>query len=158
MPYEVKINEAAMQLVAAVKIHTSASKISGDIASGFATLMQALGRAGVSPMGSPMIVYHHVIDEQTDGDIEICVPVGDGFSGDTEVDSRELEGGTMAAVVHCGPYEQISPAYHTLTGWVSKHGYEFAGPPREIYLNDPRTVAPEELLTRVEFPICVELG
>ena len=57
-----------------------------------------------------------------------------------------------------GPYEQIAPAYHTLTGWISEHGHEIAGPPREIYLNDPQTVAPEELLTRVEFPICSEGG
>lgn len=45
------------------------------------------------------------------------------------------------------------PAYHTVMGWISEHGHEIAGPPRETYLNDPQTVPPEELLTRVEFPI-----
>jgi effector-binding domain-containing protein len=62
----------------------------------------------------------------------------------------------MATTVHHGPYEEIAPAYHTLIGWISEHGHEIAGPPREIYLNDPQTVAPAEILTRVEFPICSE--
>jgi hypothetical protein len=56
-----------------------------------------------------------------------------------------------ATTVHRGPYEQIGPAYHTLTGWISEHGHDIAGPPREIYLNDPQMVPPEDLLTRVEF-------
>jgi len=60
----------------------------------------------------------------------------------------------MAATVHRGPYDQVSPAYHAVTSWISENGYEIAGPPRETYLNDPRTVVPEELLTRVEFPVC----
>ncbi len=60
----------------------------------------------------------------------------------------------MATTVHRGPYEEITLAYHTLTGWIPGNGYEIAGPPREVYLNDPQTVAPEELLTRVEFPVC----
>ena len=62
----------------------------------------------------------------------------------------------MVTTVHRGPYEEIAAAHHTVTGWISEHGHEMAGPPREIYLNDPQTVAPEELLTRVEFPICSE--
>lgn len=120
--------------------------------------MQVMSREGVAPSGSPMIVYYDVIDDETGGDIEICVPVGGAIAGDSKVYGRELEGGAMATTVHRGPYEQIAPAYHTLTSWISEHGHEIAGPPREIYLNDPRTVAPDGLLTRVEFPICPETG
>ncbi len=158
MPYDVRITEAVPQLVAATRVHTNLSRIGSDIGTGFGSLMQALGRAGVNPSGAPLIVYHDVIDEETDGDIEICVPVGASFTGDAAVYSRELEGGTVATVTHRGPYEEIAPAYHTLAGWISEHGHESAGPPREIYLNDPQTVPPEELLTRVEFPICDEAG
>ena len=82
-----------------------------------------------------------MIDEETDGDIEICVPVAAPSPGDSAVYGRELEGGTMATAIHHGPYQEISAAYHTLTGWISEHGHEMAGPPREIYLNDPQTRA-----------------
>lgn len=158
MPYDVQIVEEAPQLVAATKIHTSLRRIGDDIGTGFGSLMQVLAREGVSVSGPPLIVYHDEIDEETDGDVEICVPVGSAVSGGSQVYGRELEGGTMAATVHRGPYQEIAPAYHTLIGWISQHGHEIAGPPREIYLNDPQTVSPAELLTRVEFPICPDAG
>ncbi len=156
MPYEIEVLETSPQLVAATRIHTSLRRIGNDIGAGFGSLMQALGSERVTPSGPPLIVYHEVIDEETEGDIEICVPIAAEFSGNEDVYGRELEGGSMATTIHRGPYEQIAPAYHTVTGWISEHGHEIAGPPREIYLNDPQTVAPEELLTRVEFPICSE--
>lgn len=158
MPYEVEIREEAAKQVAAIKIHTSLSRIATDIASGFGSLMQALAQEGVTPSDAPSIVYHNVIDEETEGDLEICAPVSSPFSSDSDVYGRELEGGTMATTIHRGPYEEISPAYHTLTGWISEHGHEIAGPPRETYLNDPQVTAPEDLLTRVDFPINPETG
>jgi len=158
MPYEVEVTEAEPQFVAATRLHTKLARIGTDIGTGFGSLMRAMGQGGVSPAGAPLIVYHDVIDEDTDGDIELCVPVASGFTGDSEVYGRELEGGTVAATTHRGPYTEIGPAYHTLTGWVAEHGHEMAGPPREIYLNDPQTVAAEDLLTRIEFPICSEQG
>lgn len=156
MPYNVEITDVAPQLVAATKVHTTLARIGDDIGGGFRTLMMGLGREGLTPSGAPLIVYPDVIDDETGGDLEICVPVAGPISGDGEVYSRELEGGTMATTVHHGPYAQIGPAYHTLTGWISEHGHDIAGPPRETYLNDPQMVPPEELLTRVQFPICSE--
>jgi effector-binding domain-containing protein len=70
-----------------------------------------------------------------------------------EVYSTTLVGGAVASTIHHGPYQEITPAYHTITGWVQDHGHQFAGPPREIYLNDPTLVAPEDILTEVQWPI-----
>ncbi|VAW07348.1 Transcriptional regulator, MerR family [hydrothermal vent metagenome] len=153
MPYDVQILEEMPRLVAATKVRTNLRRIGDDIGAGFGTLMQGLGRAGIAPSGAPLIVYHDVIDEETEGYIEICVPVDRSIPNAAEVYTRELEGGAMASTVHHGPYQEIAPAYHTLTGWVSEHGHELAGPPRETYLNDPQVVLPEDLLTRVDFPI-----
>ncbi len=158
MPYDVEITQAAPQLVAATRFQTNLREIGSDIGRGFGTLMGGIGRAGLDPAGVPSIVYHDVIDENTDGEIELCVPVASEIAGSGEVYSRELEGGAMASTVHHGPYEQIAPAYHTLTGWISEHGHEITGPPRETYLNDPQTTEPEHLLTRVDFPIDGEAG
>jgi effector-binding domain-containing protein len=158
MSYDIQVTDETPQLVAATKLHTNLRRIGDDIGSGFGTLMQAVAREGVSVSGPPLIVYHDVIDEQTDGDIEICMPVESAISGDAQVYVRKLEGGTMATTVHRGPYPELASAYDTLMSWISEHGHDIAGPPREIYLNDPQTVPPEELLTRIEFPICPEAG
>jgi effector-binding domain-containing protein len=153
MPYDVHVTEVAPQTILAVRIRTSLTKIGQDIPSGFGALMPVMGAQSLPPAGPPLLVYHDIIDEQTDGDIEICIPVASMPEASGEVYGRELEGGAMATTVHKGPYPEIGLAYHTLMGWISEHGHEVAGPPREIYLNDPQQVPEAELLTRVEFPI-----
>lgn len=153
MPYEVTVKSIPDRPVAAVRRHTGLSRIGADIGEGFATLMESVGRSGAQPAGPPLIVYHDVIDEQTEGDIEICFPVAGTVPSDGEVYTTVLTGGSVATTIHRGPYDQIGPAYHTLSGWIQEHGHEMAGAPREIYLNDPQSVPPEELLTEIEWPI-----
>lgn len=152
--YGVTIRQVPAQHVASVRIHASLREVGGAIASAFATLAAALARTAVVPTGAPFIVYHDVIDEQTDGDVEVCIPVpahanvfGDG------VERKEIPGGPIAATTHRGPYDEITPAYHVVSGWLHDHGHQIIGPPREVYLNDPQTVLPDDLLTEVQFPI-----
>ena len=156
MTYDVEILEETPRLVAATTMHTNLQRIGDDIGRGFEILMRTLGKEGVSPAGPPLVVYHQMISDAASGDVEICVPVDRAFSGESEVHERILEGGTMATTVHRGPYQDISTAHETLTRWIAEHGHHIAGPPREIYLNDPQTVPPDQLLTRVDFPISSE--
>jgi effector-binding domain-containing protein len=154
MPYDVTIKKVEAQPVASVTHHTDLAAISDHIGQAFATLMGAMSQAGTSPAGAPFIVFHDVIDEKTDGDIEVCIPVPADAQGSTEgVAWKETPATAVVSTTHQGPYDEISPAYHTVTGWIQDHGHEVSGPPREIYLNDPQTVAPEDLLTEVQFPI-----
>lgn len=153
MRYEVKVREAMPEQVAATRIHTSLATIGDDIGRAFGTLMGFLGPRRVTPAGAPFIVYHDVIDEETAGDIEVCIPVPAAVEGDDQVAGVEIPGGTVATVTHQGPYDQIGPAYHTLSGWIQDHGHETAGPPREVYLNDPQSTLPDDLLTEVIWPI-----
>lgn len=156
MPYTVVIEDAASQLIAATRIHTSRQAIGNDIGAGFGRVIAALGAENITPSGAPLVVYYDLIDEETDGDIEVCIPVGQKLSMDSDVYCRELEGGSVATATHRGPYQELSATYQTITAWISEHGHEVAGPPREIYLNDPQTVQPADLITRVEFPIRVQ--
>ncbi len=154
MPYDVTIKHAPEQHVASLSMRTSLATIGDDIAGGFAVVVGALTEAATQPTGAPFIVYHDVIDEQTDGDVEICIPVPiDVDAAPREVKFKMIPGSTVAATTHRGPYAEISPAYHTVTGWIQDHGHQMAGAPREIYLNDPQSVLPDELLTEVQFPI-----
>ena len=157
MPYEVTTKQVPPQRVASVRVHTDLSRIGDDIGSGFAAVVGGLMAAGAQPTGAPFVVYHDVIDEQTDGDIEICVPVPPGTQVPSDdVEWKEIPGATVAATTHRGPYAEISPAYHTVTGWIQDQGHQVAGAPREVYLNDPQMVPADELLTEVQFPIAAD--
>ena len=153
MAYEIGIIDEAAQEVAAVRIHTDLPHIGEDIGRGFGTLMGAMGAQAATASGPPLVVYHDVIDADTDGDIEVCVPLAGPMEPDGGVAMRELAGGSMATTLHRGPYDEIGAAYDAVMDWISREGHTVTGPPREIYLNDPQTVRPDDLLTRIEFPI-----
>jgi effector-binding domain-containing protein len=151
MPYDVELKETDRQTVATVRHHADLATIGAALEEGFATVMRAMRSS--PPAGVPYVVYHAVIDEDTAGDIDVCVPIVPGVEVDGDVATVEVPPQLVASTVHCGPYDELSPAYHTLTGWIAEHGHEVAGPPRELYLSDPREVPPDELLTEVQWPV-----
>lgn len=148
MPYEVTVARVEAQQVAAFRTHTTLRHVGDAIGRGFGAVMSYLGRLGIEPAGPPLVVFHDVIDEETQGEIEMCIPIAAPVDGEDGVRGVELPGGLVATTVHRGPYGEIAPAYHTLTGWIQEHGHEMAGPPREVYLNDPTEVGEAEQLTR----------
>ena len=68
---------------------------------------------------------------------------------------QEIPAGTYAVAMHHGPYEQLSKTWSELCGqWVPKNGYLLRDTPSfEIYLNDPRSTPPEQLLTDCYAPV-----
>lgn len=86
---------------------------------------------------------------------DACVPVGDDFEPAGEIGVQTVGGGTFAVTTHHGPYENFSVTYAELCGqWIPKHNRTIkAQPCMEIYLNDPESTPPEELLTDVYLPI-----
>ncbi len=47
----------------------------------------------------------------------------------------------------------MEPAYGDLDAWIKENGYQYAGPAREVWLNDPSQVAEADLLTEISFPV-----
>jgi AraC family transcriptional regulator len=66
-----------------------------------------------------------------------------------------IKGARTAVMTFKGPYAQIKSGYDQLYGgWLPGSGEEPGdGPCYEIYLNDPRTTPPEELLTEICLPL-----
>jgi effector-binding domain-containing protein len=154
MPYQVTTKQVANHRIASLKTHTDATNVGEAIGNGFATVFGSLVAEGVHPSGPPFLIMHDVIDEETAGTIEVCIPVPDGTTGGgAGVEWREVPAGTVATTTHQGAYDELAPAYHTVTGWIEDHGFRVVGPPREIYLNDPESVPRRELLTEVQFPV-----
>lgn len=153
MSYEISTARVEPVNIASVKLHTKMSEISANIGQGLGLVAGRLTAAGTAPVGMPFVIYHELIDQETSGDMEMCMPVAAPFAGDDEVTGRELEGATVARTLHTGPYEELGQAYQAILAWITEHGHQVVGPPREHYLNDPTTVAPAEIQTRIDFPI-----
>ncbi len=154
MPYQVLVKQVPAQHIAAVRRHASMATIGKDVSEGFATVATATVQAGIPLVGPPFLVMFDVIDQDSDGDIEVGFPVAMPFPGAGDVVGEEVPAMTVAAAVHHGPYDEIGPAYHTVQGWIQEHGHQVVGPPREVYLTDPAQVTdPADYLTEVQFPI-----
>ncbi|AXB47781.1 MerR family transcriptional regulator [Amycolatopsis albispora] len=89
------------------------------------------------------------------------VPVAVGMAVDEATFTAELPptepellpAGTAATVTHIGPYEDLSLSYHALLSWIYDNGHQPSGPAVETYLTDPKTAAPEELVTRITITV-----
>ena len=112
--------------------------------------------------GYPVFLLHETsvekaqkADEEENADIEVAFPISEfvEITGDEEIRVYELPGGKMAKIVHKGSYEECTLSYEKLFSWITENGKRIAGPVREVYLNDPREVPPEEILTEIYAPL-----
>lgn len=110
--------------------------------------------------GPPVFICHEgsveeamLANEAGDADMEVAFPVDGPVEGDGPITTYDLPGGRMARVQHRGPYEGCGPTYTRLFAWIEEHGFTIAGPVREVYLNDPTQVKPEEVLTDIYVPV-----
>ncbi|MBE1285601.1 MAG: helix-turn-helix domain-containing protein [Rhodobacteraceae bacterium] len=113
-------------------------------------------RALWAQMGPMLAIYYDNPEEVAEAHLRSFA--GGVFHGDDVPQGMEehtLPGGKTAVLTYKGPYSGIAAAYHTLYGnWLPQSGEEPAEQPCfEIYLNNPREVAPEDLLTEICMPL-----
>ena len=83
---------------------------------------------------------------------------GAEYKGDEVPEGMEelhIPGGKTAVLTYKGPYSGIPSVYQSLYGnWLPHSGEEPSDHPcYEIYLNDPRDTAPEDLMTEICLPL-----
>lgn len=117
-------------------------------------------KQGAIIAGPPLYIWHEKsvddafkADEAGNADIEVCVPIAAKIPESDVVMCYILPGGKNAQIIHKGPYEDCGPVYERLFAWLEESGLKLMGPIRESYLNDPKEVAPEDILTIVHAPI-----
>lgn len=88
-------------------------------------------------------------------DAAVTVDAGVTPEADSGVTIHEIPAGAYAVGVFKGPYENLESAYSWIFGtWASESGQTLLPQASfEVYLNDPTSVAPSELLTEICLPI-----
>jgi len=61
--------------------------------------------------------------------------------------------GLAVQIMHVGSYDAEGPTIARMHAFAAENGYQLAGKHHEIYLSDPRRVAPEKLKTVLRQPI-----
>ncbi len=66
---------------------------------------------------------------------------------------ESFEEGLAVQTLHVGSYDDEAPAIAAMHDFAEAQGFALAGHHHEIYLNDPRRVAPEKLRTILRQPV-----
>jgi len=69
------------------------------------------------------------------------------------VSLENIAEGKCVQMLHIGPYDQEHRTVALMQAFAEKQGLEFHGRHHEIYLSDPRRVAPEKLKTILRRPV-----
>jgi len=86
-------------------------------------------------------------------DMDIGIPVPDQAAGKGEIVRIVCQPGKCLESIHTGPYAKVATAYTRILEKARAEGLELADHSYEFYLNDPRTVSPEALQTKVLVPL-----
>ncbi len=70
-----------------------------------------------------------------------------------QVGLESLSEGTCVQMLHVGPYEKEPETIGSMQAFASARRLSLRGPHHEIYLSDPRRVAPEKLKTILRIPV-----
>ena len=105
-------------------------------------------------VGPPMSIYYDHEYSEDEGEFDVAFPItGKVTVSSPEFEVKNLPNRRVASLVHKGNYETIGLAYKALYEYIQESGLEMIGPMMDIYLSDPNTVKPEDILTEIQAPI-----
>lgn len=120
---------------------------------GYHRIYGTLAAAGAAPAGPPRLVYLDLADDSWT--VEACVPVEGLAEAPGGLDLHEVPAGRAAVTQHVGPYDELGLAYREVESWIQAQGLVSAGPPYDVYTNDPSQVGGDttKLETQIVWPV-----
>jgi effector-binding domain-containing protein len=151
MTYPCETGQQLSQPILYIRTHTSMVELPQTIGQAYARIMQYLGQLNQQPASEPYVAYYNM--DMADLDVEMGFAVASPLAGDGDIQAGSFSEGPVATCLYTGPYAEMAPAYEELTQWISEHGCESTGVVYEFYLNEPGKVPPDQLQTRIVFPL-----
>lgn len=106
--------------------------------------------------GPAFIIYHGEVSEESDGPVEVCVPIDPAraaaMPGPTRIEPAHREAYTRITKSMV-EYPQILTAYDAVEHWIMDNGKSMTGSPREVYFVDFMAAGPDDDACDIAFPI-----
>jgi effector-binding domain-containing protein len=152
--YEVIIKEVEPVRVASItEAVPGREQIGPALGRLFGALMGHLNAHGAAIAGPAAAIYHDMEYHDTDVLIEAALPVAGSLPETETVKIKTLPAGTMASLIHKGPFETLEPAYDAMFRWVDANGYQIVAPTRELTLQYDPNGDPNDYITELQFPV-----
>ena len=153
--YTIQERETPEQLVLTEQRHVSVGDLSPWIEAAMGRLLvTAAAHGGVT--AAPFVVYHGEVNEDSDGPVEVCIPVGPEAATAPDLPTRRepahREAYTRIAKALVA-FPQILGAYDAVAGWIAAQGLTQDGSPREVYFADFGAAAPTDEVCDIAIPL-----
>ncbi|MEV4560564.1 MerR family transcriptional regulator [Kitasatospora sp. NPDC049285] len=153
--FEIEQREVPEQLVLTERRRAYPKDLDGFIGGAIGRLSEAAEAYG-GVVGAPFVVYHGDVNEDSDGPVEVCVPVDPARAAEVTVEHR-VEPAHREAYTRITraqvEYPQILSAYDAVCAWAETAGAERTGPGREVYFTDFMAAAPNDPACDIAFPV-----
>lgn len=146
-----EIKEVTSRRTLMVRLTTPFSKLSEKMGEVYNEITSYAQKKGIEFSGDPYAMYYNMDIEALD--VEMGFPVDGENTGEGRITTGEIPGGIIASAVHVGPYEKIEGTYKNLLEYIKTEGREVHDWMYEYYLKSPMEVKPEELQTRICYPL-----
>jgi DNA-binding transcriptional MerR regulator len=152
--YEIHERDVPEQTVLTEQRHVKVPELSDWLPATIGRLVEtAESHGGLA--GPVFVIYHGEVNEDSDGPVEVCVPVGDGRDVTDAPSRREpahREAYTRITKAQV-EYPQILSAYDAVAHWIGSEGRSVAGSPREVYFADWEASAATDEVCDIAFPV-----
>ena len=85
--------------------------------------------------------------------MRIGMAVDAPVDGDDEIEAIAIEPLMCVRTIHKGPYQKVGDTYKQIVDWAEANDVELANYTMENYINDPTTVAKEDIETLILIPV-----
>ena len=150
--YEIQEREVPEQLVLTEQRHVRVPELEEWLPKAIGRLVQTAEEHG--GVAVPVfVVYHGEVNEDSDGPVEVCVPVGAHVPDEpTRDEPAHREAYTRITKAQVG-FPQILSAYEAVDDWLRSEGRAMAGSPREVYFADWDAAGPTDEVCDIAFPV-----
>ncbi|WP_374771857.1 MerR family transcriptional regulator [Streptomyces sp. NBC_01310] len=153
--YEIQQREVPEQLVLTEQRHITPEELPDWIPAALGRLTP-VAQAHGGFFGHPFVVYHGEVTEDSDGPVEICVPVDPARAAGLPVASRvepaHAQAYTRVTKAQVA-YPQILSAYDAVYAWAQSEARTVSAAPREIYFADWSELAPTDPACDIAVPL-----
>lgn len=152
--YDVKVRDVPEQTVLTEQRHVKAQELQAWIHEAMGRLFKAAAGHGDGMTGPCFFIYHGEVNEDSDGPVEICLPVDPSGPVDSAVRVEPAHREAYTRIIKAQvAYPQILSAFDAVAQWVAAQGLPVSPAPREVYFTDFGAAAPSDEVCDVAFPI-----
>ncbi len=154
--YEVRVREVSAAQAVSVLQEVYVKDLPAFISESFQHLFRHVAAHGGKAAGHGMVIYHGEVNDDSNGPVEVCVPVGrntvppEGAIRLIDLPAG-LEAYTTITLAQCR-FPEILGAYDAVHSCLKQNNLQMAASPREIYFADDDKVGPDDPYCDVAWP------